>query len=181
MLFPAMFWVITTGLGSALRAKADKLAHSRAHYTALPMSRLHGLVEDLSQSDGPWGEPPLTAESSPLRRNMSPENYSSIQSIKQLDEILVRALWHRLSADPVAADPDKAAVFVEARGDAWTEKPSPLRPVVFTLRQSHGGRTVRPESVVELDDKDSAMADGPGSPSMVVPDNCLWRRMTTEV
>lgn len=169
MLFPAMAWVVTAGLGFVLRAKADKFVYSRNQYAGLPMSRLEGFVGDLSQSDGPWGEPPLTSESAPLRRNLSPENYSSSRSIKGLDEMMAQALWHRLSPDP-----EKAAVFVHARGDALIEKPSPLRPVVFTLRESHGGRTVRPESVVELNDNDSVIASGPGTPSMVVSDKCSW-------
>lgn len=161
MLAPAMAWIITTGFVSPFRAMAEKLVYGGTHHTQLPMSRLQSFVEGFSQSDGPWGEPPLTEESGPLRRTMSSENYSSIESksVEQFDEKMVRALWRRLSSDS-----DKAELLLETPAD----KPSPLRPVVFTLRESHGGRTVPPESVIELNDNDSVRATGPGTPSMVV-------------
>jgi len=172
MLFPAMVWIVTTGSGPASKAKAEKLAHSGVHHTQFPVDRLQSFVVGLSQSDGPWGEPPLTEESGPLKRTTSPENYSSIQSIKQVDERMVRALWQRL-----APDDDTIAVTVQATGDVMVEKRAlrEMRPVVFTLRQSHGGRTVRPESVMELNDTDNVIATGPGTPSMVVADKCSYQ------
>jgi hypothetical protein len=157
MLFPAMAWVVATGFGPTFRASADKLAYRSTHHTRVLMG-----VAGLSLSDNPWGEPPLTKESGPLRRRMSPENYSSIWSIKQFDERMGHALGQRLPGNLA-----KSAV----------EEPSPLRPVVFTLRQSHGGRIVRPESVLELNDNDSVRATGPGTPGMVVQlaDKCSWQ------
>jgi len=165
MLFAAVAWIVTTGLWPAFKANADKLVYSGARHAHFPMDRLQSFVVGLSQSDGPWGEPPLTEESGPLKKTTSPENYSSIQSIQQMDDRLAKALWSRL-------DPENTAVLVQAAGDVVVEKPSPLRPVVFTLRQSHGGRTVRPESVVELNDTDNVRQIGPGTPSMVVADKC---------
>jgi len=89
-----------------------------------------------------------------------------------VDERMVRALWQRL-----APDDDTIAVTVQATGDVMVEKRAlrEMRPVVFTLRQSHGGRTVRPESVMELNDTDNVIATGPGTPSMVVADKCSYQ------
>lgn len=163
MLFPAMVWVFTSGSGLAFNAKAE----SGAHHVQLPMVGLHGLVAGLSQFDGLWGEPQVGQESGPLKRTMSPGRFSSSSS----KEMMVQALWQRLSLDS-----DQAAVLLEAPGsgpgEVLREKLSPLKPVVFNLRQNDGGRIVRPESVLELSDKDISKATGPGTPSMVVSEKC---------
>merc|ERR1712118_594095 len=75
---------------------------------------------------------------------------------------------------------DKAGEgLLQGSGDVVVETPPPvvraLRPVVFSLRESNGGRTVRPESVLELHDNDIASATEPGTPtssSMPVSDKC---------
>jgi hypothetical protein len=173
MLFPAMVWVATTGGGPLFRAKAEKLVYGGAQHAQFQMDRLQSFVTDavgLSQSDGPWGEPPLTEDSAPLRRTTSPENQSSMQSVEHVDMRMTYALWQRLSTNI-----DDTTVLVEAGGVELNDEPSPLRPVVFTLRQSRGGRTVRPESVLELNDTDKVRQTGPGTPSMVVVDKCLWQ------
>lgn len=165
MLFPVMAWVATIGLGPAFSAKAEKLVHSGAHRVQMPMMGLHGFVAGLSQFDGPKGEPLLREESGLLERTMSLEECSSTQPIERFDEMMMQALWQRLSSGS-----ERAAALLEAPGpgDVLREKLSPLKPVVFNLRQSHGGRIVRPESVLELNDKDISKAIGPGTPSMVV-------------
>jgi len=170
MLLPAMIWILTSGSGPAFKVNAEKLLQSGAHHVKFPINRLQSFVVGFSQSDGPWGEPLVTEESGPLIKTTSPENYSSIQSITKGDERMAQALWQRL--DP---DFDSTAVLVQAAGDVSIKKPSPLRPVVFTLRQFHGGRTVRPESVLKLNDTDNVQQTGPGTPSMVVADKCSWQ------
>jgi len=158
MPFRPMVWIVA----HALRVNTEKLVHNGAHHTQFPMDRLQSFVDGVSRSDGPWGEPLLTEESGPL--------YSSIQSIKQGDKRMLTALWQRLYPEP-----DDTAVLVQAVDEVSREKPSPLRPVIFNLRQSHGGRSVRPESVLELSDTDDVQQTGPGTPSMVVADRCSWQ------
>lgn len=168
-----MVWVATTGAGPLVKANAEKFVYSGAHHAQFQMDRLQSFVTDavrLSQSDGPWGEPPLTEDSAPLRRTTSPENQSSMQSLEHVDIRMTYALWQRLSANI-----DDTTVLVEADGVDLNDEPSPLRPVVFTLRQSRGGRTVRAEAVLELNDTDKVRETGPGTPSMVVNDKCVWQ------
>jgi len=169
MLFSVMVWFATNDSGSFFKAKAETLVHA-AHHTQFPSDRLQSFIVGFSQSDGPWGEPPLTEDSGPLRRTTSPENYSSIQSINQMDHRMTHALWQRLSKNI-----DETAVLVEATEGSLIQQPSPLKPVVFTLRQSRGGRTVRPESVVELNETDQEKETGPGTPSMVITEQCSWQ------
>jgi len=173
MLFPAMLWVTTTVSGSLFKAKAEKFVYSGAHHAKLHIDRLQSFVTDVvgfSQSDGPWGEPPLTEDSAPLRRTTSPDNYSALQSFEHVDKRMTHALWQRLSTNI-----DETAVLVEPAGVDLVDQPSPLRPVVITLRQSRGGRTVRPESVLELNETDKVRESGPGTPSMVVAERCAWQ------
>lgn len=156
-----MVWVVTIDLGFAFRAEAEKLMFSGAHH----------------QIFSPWGEPPLTEDSGPLRKTLSPRNHSSNQSIIQFDEKMLLAELQRLSVDS-----DKsAAVILQSPGDKMiVETPQPdsknLRPVVFSFGASRGGRIVRPEAVLELtdDDIESASEPEPASASTGETSKCPW-------
>lgn len=166
MIFTATAWVVTSSF--AFRATAQTLVQTGS---------LQSLM--VSLSDGPWGEPLLTDESCPLRSRMWPGNYSSTPSINQSDVKVVRPLFKRLLQTMSPDFDEKPTVFVKAAGDIVgdisvdesTAIVRALRPVVFSLRQSNGGRIVRPESVVELNDNDVDKS-ATGIQSVAVSDNC---------
>lgn len=153
-----MVWVVTIDLGFAFRAEAEKLVHTGARHT---------------EFFSPWGEPLLTEESGPLRSSLSFGNHSSIDSTIQFDEKMMLAQMQRSS---VPSD-ESATVLLHAPGDALIEERQPdsktLRPVVFSLRPSRGGRIVRPESVLELSDADIVSTSE--SASRVESRKCPWQ------
>lgn len=158
----AMAWAVVVGLGFTFRAKAEKLVYTSSHH-------MHLL--------SPWGEPLLTEESGPLRNTISGRNNSSIQSIMLSDEkMMLESLLQPLSPD---FDETAGAVLLQAPGDVLAEKPQPgdkaLRPVVFSWRPNHGGRIVRPESVVELNDDDVTSTAEPATAIGVVSRKCPWQ------
>jgi len=180
MLFTAMTRAATAGLAIAIRARADKLVFTGAHHAELSVAGLQGFTVSLSNSDGPWGEPPLTDESCPLRRSMlsmARGNYSSVEPINQFDEKSLQYLSQRSSEYF-----DKVATTGQLPRDFLIETPVPavkaLRPVSFSLSQKDGGRAVRPETVIELNDNDIVTTNWPAastSSGMAVSNKCPWQ------
>jgi hypothetical protein len=154
-----MIWIVTIDLGFAFRAEAEKLMFSGAFRT---------------QIFSPWGEPPLTEESGPLRSTLSPRNHSSNQSIVQFDEKMSLAELQRVSVDS-----ERSELLLQAPGDVLIETPKPdsksLRPVVFSFGASRGGRIVRPESVLELTDEDIVRESEQASASTGETRKCPWQ------
>eukprot|EP00746_Dinoflagellata_sp_MGD_P161761 gnl/MRDRNA2_/MRDRNA2_89031_c0_seq1.p1 gnl/MRDRNA2_/MRDRNA2_89031_c0~~gnl/MRDRNA2_/MRDRNA2_89031_c0_seq1.p1 ORF type:complete len:232 (+),score=27.55 gnl/MRDRNA2_/MRDRNA2_89031_c0_seq1:80-697(+) len=160
MTFAAMVSIVTIDLGFAFRAEAGTLVHTGTYH-----------MEFFS----PWGEPPLTEESGPLRSALSLGNHSSIQPIIEFDEKMFPAPLQRLSVD----SDESATVILQAPGDILTEKAQSdsktLRPVVFSFRPNRGGRIVRPESVLELNDDDIVSTTESASASRVEMRKCPWQ------
>lgn len=160
MTVTAMVSIVTIDLGFAFRAEAGTLVHTGAHHT---------------QFFSPWGEPPLTEESGPLRSALSLGNHSSIQPIIQFDEKMFPAPLQRLSVD----SDESATLLLQAPGDVFIEQPQPehktLSPVVFSFRPNRGGRIVRPESVVELNDDDIVSTTESATASRVETSKCPWQ------
>jgi len=154
MTLTAMVSMITIDLGFAFRAEAG------AHY---------------AQFISPWGEPPLTEESGALRSTFTLGNDSSIQPMIAFDEKMLSAPLERLLVD----SDESGAVLLQAPGDLLIEKPQSesktLRPVVFSLRPNRGGRIVRPESVLELNDDDVVSTTESATASRVETRKCPWQ------
>lgn len=160
MAFTAIACIVTIDLGFAFRAEARTLVHTSAHHTHF---------------FSPWGEPSLTEESSPLRSTLSLGNHSSIQSITQFDEKMLQAPLQRLSVD----SDESVTVLLQAPGDVLIENLQPdsrtLKPVAFSFRPNRGGRIVRPESVLELDDDDIVSRTESATASRIEMRKCPWQ------